>query len=255
MASTYMQRWSDPQPGQARRRGGSLLLAIVIHIFIILLLLHLAPLPDDRERTGSALKTFQVAASHATAKAKRSKAVKLAARQAAPSRPKPRVEVASHSNATTSDASAIWSLGRGMYKGSDIAAIASAKQGEAAETADAGSGGGGEGDRKGAGAGPGGAADAEWYREPSEAEMRPYVPRAAAPGNWGVIVCQTAPDYRVENCRELEQSPPGIGISRALRQASFQFKVRPPRANGKAIMGAWVKIRFYIVDGGMSLHR
>lgn len=261
MASTYLQRWSDPPPGQSRRRGGAMLLAIIAHIFVILLLLRLSPLPADHERSGAALKTFEVAAEKpattATKKAKAAPKQQAHAAAAAP-RPNPIAQPSRLHTDTTSgaDASAIWALGRGLYKGSDIAVIPSAKRGDAdTEAADAGNG--GVGDSQSIGAGPGGRLmyNAEWYREPSEAEMRTYLPRQAAPGDWGVIICQTAPRYRVENCRELEQSPPGVGISRALRQASFQFKVMPPRVNGKEIMGAWVKIRFYIVDGGMSPHR
>ena len=240
-----------------------MLLAIVAHILVILLLLRLGPLPADHERSGASLKTFEVAAdkpaTQATKKAKATPKQRTRTAAAAP-RSNPIAQPSKlHTNAPPgADASAIWALGRGLYKGSDIAAIPSAKQGAAdSEAADAGSGGGSAGDSQSVGQGPGGRLiyNAEWYREPSEAEMRTYLPRQAVPGDWGIVICQTAPGYRVENCRELEQSPPGVGISRALRQASFQFKVRPPRVNGKEIMGAWVKIRFYIVDGGMSIRR
>ena len=254
MASSYLQR-PDEQPGERRRRTGSMLLAVAAHVLVILLLLYLTPVLTDRERAGSALKTFQVAGERTSSATKHAKAVPHHTASAPAPRAKPWAQPSRlHTEATPdADAAAIWALGKGMYKGSDIAAIPSADKGET-EVADA-AGGGGAGKSKGAGAGPGGAADAEWYREPSEAEMRTYVPHQAVPGNWGMIVCQTAPNYRVENCRELQQSPPGIGISRALRQASFQFKVRPPVVDGKPMIGAWVRIRFYIVDGGMSLHR
>ncbi|WP_254605140.1 hypothetical protein [Sphingomonas bacterium] len=260
MALTYQQRWGELSPGQSRRRSGAMLLAIIVHILIILLLLRLAPLPEDHERSGSSLKTFQVAAQHAATAAKHAKtAPKQAAHAPAPSRPKPPVQIASHSAATTStDAAAIWALGKGMYKGSDIAAIPSAKQGEATELADAGGGGGGEGNSKSVGAGPGGRLmyNAEWYTEPRDAEMRTYLPRTIVPSSWATIACQTAPQYHVENCRELDESPPGAGLTRALRQAAWQFRVRPPRVNGKPMIGAWVRIRFdFNEDGDVRVRR
>ncbi|MEG3177160.1 hypothetical protein U1872_13035 [Sphingomonas sp. RB3P16] len=104
----------------------------------------------------------------------------------------------------------------------------------------------------GPGQGPGGGSlyNAEWYREPSDAELKPYMQEyMKGDGGWAMIACKTAPDFRVENCRSLEESPPGGGLSRALRLAAWQFRVRPPRVNGKAMIGAWVRIRFDLVSG------
>ena len=256
MASMYLQRGSDPTPGQRRRRSGAMLLAIAAHLLLILLLLRLAPSPADRERAGNDLKTFAVTKGTATKTAtKHAKAPPKHATKAAKAAAKPRTHPASHSAATPgADASAIWALGRGLYKGSDIAAIPSAHQGEAAaETADAGGG-----DTAGSpGAGPGGRTlyNAEWYTEPTDAEMRPYFPRPVAPSSWGMIACQTAPHNRVENCRELSESPSGAGLTRALRQAAWQFKVLPPRVDGKPMIGAWVRIRFDFTDAGIQARR
>jgi protein TonB len=263
MASTYPQRWSDRTPAQARRRTGSLLLAVAIHLLILLLLLRLAPAPADRERSGAGLKTFQVAAAKSASSAtKRARAVSPHHASAAAHAPKPKQVYQPsklHSQeAVDGEAEAIWARGRGLFKSSDIAKIESAKQGTGqAEVADAGGGGGGEGETSGAGAGPGGRTlyAAQWYVEPRDVELRTYLPRNIAPSSWAEIACQTAPDYRVENCRELQQSPPGSGLSRALRQAAWQFKVRPPRVNGKAEIGAWVRIHFDWTDGGISVRR
>lgn len=98
----------------------------------------------------------------------------------------------------------------------------------------------------GPGEGPGGARlyNAEWYREPTRAEMVTYMPRRDVAGGWAMIACKTQEKFRVEDCRELGESPPGSGLARALRQASWQFLVRPPRVDGKPVIGAWVRIRF-----------
>lgn len=105
-----------------------------------------------------------------------------------------------------------------------------------------GSGGGAEG----VGEGPGGVRlyNAQWYREPTDAELSPYMPKNRMPGEWAIIACRTVEKYHVEDCQEMGESPQGSGLARALRQASWQFLVRPPRVNGKSQVGEWVRIRF-----------
>ena len=105
----------------------------------------------------------------------------------------------------------------------------------------------GAADSASAGDGPGGAHlyAAEWVREPTSAEMATYIPRGAnAPGAWAMIACRTIERFHVEDCREMAESPPGSGLARGLRQAAWQFLVRPPRVGGKAMIGSWVRIRF-----------
>jgi periplasmic protein TonB len=84
--------------------------------------------------------------------------------------------------------------------------------------------------------------DADWLRQPTRGELAAYFPARSKPG-WGMIACQTAPRYRVENCHALRDSP-GSGLAQALRRAAWQFQVIPPRVDGRAVMGAWVRIRF-----------
>jgi hypothetical protein len=96
----------------------------------------------------------------------------------------------------------------------------------------------------GPGEGPGGRGllAADWYVEPRNGELAAYLPNGAPDGSWAMIACRTAPKYRVENCVGLGESSPGL--ARALRQASWQFQVLPPRIDGKPQIGVWVRIRF-----------
>ncbi|WP_226017306.1 hypothetical protein [Novosphingobium sp. FKTRR1] len=124
------------------------------------------------------------------------------------------------------------------YASADIGKVKSAA-GAGAQSADAGGG-------KGGGDGPGGAHlyNAEWYREPTDAQLSGYMHGGSPPGSWAMIACRTLPQYHVEDCQELDESPRGSGMARALRQAAWQFLVRPPRMDGKPMIGAWVRIRF-----------
>jgi protein TonB len=106
----------------------------------------------------------------------------------------------------------------------------------------------------GPGEGPGGARlyNAEWYREPTSAELSTYLPEPRFVG-WGLIACQTIERYRVDNCRVIGDSPPGSGLARAIKAAAWQFMVRPPRIDGKSVIGAWVKIRIEFSESGVGV--
>jgi protein TonB len=83
---------------------------------------------------------------------------------------------------------------------------------------------------------------AEWARHPTDAELGGYLP-ANAPDGYGLIACKTIPGDRVEDCVELEQEPHGSHLASAVRQAAWQFRIRPPRKNGVSLVGSWVSIR------------
>lgn len=102
----------------------------------------------------------------------------------------------------------------------------------------------GVGDSEIVGRGPNGEAlyAAEWAREPTDTELGGYLPRNP-PDGWGLIACKTAPGNRVDDCIELDQSPAGSHLASAVRQAAWQFRVRPPRKGGRPMIGAWVRIR------------
>lgn len=83
---------------------------------------------------------------------------------------------------------------------------------------------------------------AAWYREPYDRELRGYLSTADGPG-WGLIACRTVPDFRVEDCVAVGENPRGSNITRAVLAAAWQFRVRPPRINGRPQIGEWVRIR------------
>ena len=83
---------------------------------------------------------------------------------------------------------------------------------------------------------------AEWARHPTNAELGGYLPHNA-PDGYGLIACKTVAGDRVDDCVEIGQSPLGSGLARAVRLAAWQFRVRPPRKNGQALVGSWVEIR------------
>jgi periplasmic protein TonB len=106
-------------------------------------------------------------------------------------------------------------------------------------------GSGGGGDSEVVGKGPNGEAlyGAEWARKPTDAELAGYLPRRGLEG-FGVIACKTIPENRVEDCMELDQTP-GSHLASAVRQAAWQFRVRPPRKGGKPLIGSWVRITIH----------
>jgi protein TonB len=112
---------------------------------------------------------------------------------------------------------------------------------------------GSAGDSEVVGRGPNGEAlyAAEWAREPSDAELAGYLPRNA-PEGFGLIACKTIPGNRVEDCIELDQSPRGSHLASAVRQAAWQFRVRPPRKGGRPLVGSWVRIRIDYLHSSAS---
>ncbi|TPG52977.1 hypothetical protein [Sphingomonas glacialis] len=242
MASASYQSTSD------RRRVRGIVLALVVEALVGLLLLQLGTGVFTKVEKQPKLTTFDVrpigpplakTASKTKVKQQQKKVVTTASAAPPPPTvpPMPKAPLPSK----------LIQLSPQDFAASDIGKIPSAK-GE----------GSGEGTGKdsvaayGPGEGPGGGSlyNAEWYREPSDAELKPYMQEyMKGDGGWAMIACKTAPDYHVENCRSLDESPPGGGLSRALRLAAWQFRVRPPRVNGKPVIGAWVRIRFDLISG------
>ena len=84
--------------------------------------------------------------------------------------------------------------------------------------------------------------NAEWAREPTDAELSGYLP-SNPPDGWGLVACKTIAGDRVDDCIELDQYPHGSHLAAAVRQAAWQFRVRPPRKGGRELVGSWVRIR------------
>lgn len=83
---------------------------------------------------------------------------------------------------------------------------------------------------------------ARWYREPKHGELAGYLSTADGPGS-ALIACRTVPDFYVEDCVLLAETPQGSRIGSAVLGASWQFRVRPARIGGRSQVGSWVRIR------------
>jgi protein TonB len=57
-----------------------------------------------------------------------------------------------------------------------------------------------------------------------------------------MVACKTIPGDRVDDCIEIDQSPRGSHFASAVRQMAWQFRVKPPRKGGHALIGSWVRI-------------
>lgn len=223
-----------------KRRATALSFTIAAHLLILLLLLTLAPPLGRPKPPDNPLLTFDVPAAtqqpsprpRATAKAKSASAPPPKAPAIVQQVPSPTMPT----------------LIPGLEK-FDLRQLPRSSEG--VQSADASGQGRDSASTYGPGEGPGGVRlhNAEWYREPTQAELATYLPQRPQTG-WGMIACQTVERYRVDNCRELGSEPPGSGLARAVRQAAWQFMVRPPRIDGKPVVGAWVRIRIEFTPSG-----
>lgn len=229
---------------RASDRFVAMLLAIGLTALLLFALLNVAPRFAGNGLDQRPLLTFDVKGEQAKAEQKADQARPKREQRVQPPRPREAVRPPAQNRDTPA---AEWPksvilLSRRDYAASDIAR-APASPAEAADAADAG--GGRAGDSAIASRnGPNGETlyVAEWYRRPTDAELAAYRPAAPLQG-WGLIACRTAPGYRVEDCRELDDFPRGSRFAGAVRQAAWQFRVRPPRIGGRELIGEWVAIR------------
>ncbi|HEX5237237.1 MAG TPA: hypothetical protein VFW39_02075 [Sphingomicrobium sp.] len=217
------------------RRASGVVLAIGVNLLVLLLLLtidHFAPPPPNGiRRTVVDL----ISESPASPEQAKSKARSVKARQVAQALPKPPVVIPSKPTIVTPPK---------PREKSPVLIEMSANELAAADIGNLPKNSGSDGDSEAVGRAPNGDVlyAAEWARHPTDAELGGYLP-ANAPDGYGLIACKTIPDDRVDDCVELDQEPRGSHLASAVRQAAWQFRVRPPRKNGRALIGAWVRIR------------
>ncbi len=238
MASVYLQRSSYRGQLDARRRSVALGLSLAAVALLILALLRLGAVSLTPRTEGRSLSTFDLNPDAEQRAPQAQRAARRAAAKAAPAAAKPPPPPMPPAPLPNPKAPPMIAMNLGD---TDIGKMAHAPKGD--EGADNGKD---SAAPYGPGAGPGGAKlyEAEWYREPPPNVLALYLPQGAPAGSWATIACRTVANYHVDDCRQLDDSPPGLGLSRAVRQAAWQFLVRPPRLGGKPLIGAWVRIRF-----------
>lgn len=244
-----------------RGRGTAILLALAIELLIALMLLWMAPKVTPKEKPKTVVFGIEASDGRDSSQPEAEKAQERArkpagARAEAPKQPPtadtpPPPVLPPVANGPPS----FLQLSRSDYAASDVSRATASKAGDEgdAETV-ASSGGGSAGDTPRAGTGPHGETlyAAEWYRRPTQAQLSPYLPqRAQGRDGWGEIACRTISRFQVTDCQELGEFPRGSGYAGAVRQSAFQFLVKPPQLNGKAMVGSWVRIRItYTQRGG-----
>jgi hypothetical protein len=232
-------------------RAASWALALGIAAAIILALLGMGGYQLHEPGDGRRLSTFNVTPLGSSETSKRSvQRTRAAAPTAATPEPRPVTETREAPIVppppVTLHLPGVIMLSQSDYAASNIGKIkGTAGTGDGTQTASAGEAGG----DPSIGTGPGGEPmyAAEWYRKPTRAEMSTYLP--AGKLGWGVIACRTIARYHVEDCRELGETP-GSRIAGAVRQAAWQFLIRPPRKGGQPMLGVWVRIRYDILPQG-----
>ena len=234
--STY--RLAAPyEQASPRRRATGLVLALAVNFALLLALLTLGiiPPPGKKDSTALVVDLVQGERSPAPAHQAEPKRKEQPVQRAAPQRPTPKpppiVLPVKPTIAAPPPAPWLIELSSAEMAAGDIANAPHAQSGSA-------------GDSAAVGRAPNGELlyAAEWARHPTNAELGGYLPRNA-PDGFGLIACKTIADNRVDDCIELANDPPGSHLASAVRQAAWQFRVRPPRKNGRPLVGSWVRIR------------
>jgi protein TonB len=227
-----------------RSRVISAVLSLAIFLLMVAALISLGIGPQLKDQPGSRLVSVNLSNSSETAKAKThvSHQPVQVSHGSPPLSPPP--TLSQHTLPDPTPTSSFIHLSHADFAAADISRMARHSNDDDSSEAKSAAYGPGEG--------PGGAHlyNARWYREPTHAEMGTYFPHGTPAGSWALIACHTTDHYHVDDCQELDESPPGSGLARGLRQAAWQFLIRPPMVNGTPIPNAWVRIRFDFTAGG-----
>ncbi len=224
-----------------KSRTLALIVALAIEILVLLALMTLGSFTATEKKQGEVIKLKSFSLDHADPKKKASKrtAAPAKAAQAVVAKSKPKQPKIPIKKAAQPDQPFI-EMSTDDMAAADISKLSSRATGSGqTKGKDSGS-------SYGPGQGPSGAHlyNAEWYREPSHGELAYYLPHGAPEDSYAVIACRTVAHYHVENCVGLSESPPGFGLAKAMRLASWQFLVKPPNVDGNPLIGSWVRIRF-----------
>ena len=261
MRAASLQPSSYQYQASFRTRATSVLLTLLVIALMILALLRMGILPPLAPQLAepTVLRLIQpqhsgAAQSHSAAKQKQAarsgsrkvpvKVARVAKAPKAPIVPPPPITLP-------------WiQMSHEQFAASDISKMAT----HPAPTKDAGDGGDGSGSGHnsgstyGPGAGPGGEQlfNVEWYREPTDAELSFYMPKNGVAGDgYGEVACKMIAHFHVEDCTEIGETP-GSGYGRTVREAAWQFLIRPPSINGSPQIGKWVRIRIDWTQHGVK---
>jgi len=230
----------DRTPLRRRLTGLGLALGVNVLLLLVLLTLGVIPVPLPRAEPGLVVDLLPSPAPSPSRSPSPTKAKEAKEVTARPVAPKPLPPVPDKPNLPSTNPMPLLRMNSAEFAASDISKLPKASDGD------------GAGDSKVVGHGPNGELlyAAEWAREPTDAELSGYLPKNA-PDGYGLVACRTIPENRVDDCIELENYPAGSHLASAVRQAAWQFRVRPPRKGGKPLIGEWVRIRIdYIRTGG-----
>ncbi len=244
------ERWrpqpaGDLAPMPVSRRLLAFIVVVIVHALLVLMLITLAP---EFAKMAASPKTFEAfSISEPTPKPaeKPQQAAKAAPKSAAPVAKAPPVDV--------TDTPETRPFSVHLFEAIDITKLPNRRDELANADASVSEGSGRAGDSvavSGPGGGPQGQTlyQAEWQREPTNAELNYYLPRGAPRNSWAVIACRTVERFRVDDCVAIGEGPAGSGMGEAIRQAAWQFRVLPPRINGKPQIGSWVRIRISFTE-------
>lgn len=239
-------RYGAPDP---RRRSLSFVLALAMSLALLAALVSVGLYDPVMKHEGGTLTAVTLSAAPGE-KSPEPPAQQKAAQQAQASSATPPPATRAPQVVVPTQQAVQWPEGfipmsRSDFAATDIGKIKGTGGAAAGAQASAGGGGGGK-----SGSAPDGSKlyNAQWYREPRDAEINGYLRPGQSTGKWAEISCRTVAAYHVEDCEELDESPRGSGMARVLRQAAWQFLVRPPRENGKVLVGAWVRIHFDFIS-------